>query len=106
MAEYTADDIVTTEVEYERREWWPANVELGRPVSEYRYSPAKALCFSTKDGKYTTGAPESDDFSYWRKTAEPRSRIGSIAFDYVFGCASGLEGAVERLNELVKEYNL
>jgi hypothetical protein len=106
MSEYTVDDIITTEVAYERREWWPDCARLGRLISEFRYFQDKALCFSTKDGKYTTGAPDIDSGSYWYETVEPRVRLGTYAYDYVFGCTSGLEGAVERLNKLVKEYQL
>jgi hypothetical protein len=108
MSEYTVDDIITTEVESEQRKWWPASENLGRPASEYRYSIVKALSFTTKDGKYTTGIPDTDGFSYWRVLKDPdlQIRLGRASYDYVFGCMSGLESAVNKLNELIKEYHL
>jgi hypothetical protein len=106
MAEYTVEDLDSTEVEYERREWLPACPEHGREVSEYRYFKSKALCFTTKDGKYTTGKPDSDDYSYWHETKEPHIRLGMIATDYVFGSAYGKEPAVKKLNEMIKKYGL
>lgn len=106
MKIYTVDDIISTSVEYERRDWWPACERLGRPVSEFRYSKAKALCFTTKDGKYTTGSPNSDDFSYWRATSEPNGHLGNLGYDYVFGCPDGLAKAVEVLNKNLEDSNV
>jgi hypothetical protein len=106
MKEYTPEDIHVTPVEYERREWWPACPRLGREVSEFRYFKAQALCFTTKDGLYTTGKPNSDDMSYWHESSDPNGRLGNIATDYVFGCTGGLESAVKKLNEITRRYNL
>lgn len=105
MANYTVDNLIITEVEYERRTWWPASLPLGRTVSEFKYTKAKALMFTTKDGKYTTGSPDPDDFSMWRETVEPRCPLGYSATDYVFGAMGGVELAISKLNQLIKEYH-
>ena len=56
MRDYTVDDLVVSEVEYDYR------MKVSTP-SLWKYSKAKAACFTTKDGKYTTGVPDSDGYS-------------------------------------------
>lgn len=100
MEPYTTNDIAYKEVLYDHRTWWPQCC-TGKP-SDWKYTKAKALCFYTKDGKYTTGAPDSDDCSYWREVSRPFS-MGRTSTDYVFGTlvCDNLKYVTNKLNELI-----
>jgi hypothetical protein len=97
---YTIEDIVVTKAPYTTRKWYHGS--NGNP-SEFRYGKSTtALCFTTKDGKYTTGTPDSDGYSYWQSVSDG-IRIGHTSTDYVFGCDAGLYGAVEKLNKIISK---
>ena len=96
---YTIKDIVVTNAHYTTRKWYHGR--NGNP-SEFQYGKSTALCFTTKDGKYTTGTPDSDGYSYWQIVSNG-VRIGNTSYDYIFGCDKGLAGAVEVLNKIISK---
>jgi hypothetical protein len=100
---YTVEDIEYVEVEFDYRSWWP-QAATGKP-SEWRYTKDKALKFSTKDGKYHTGIPDSDGYSIWHEGNTP---LGSISTDYVLGTlvCDNLKHVTDKLNKLIAHYNL
>ena len=53
----------------------------------------------TLDGKYHTGLPDPQGYSYWRD--QDGDRIGSFATDYVFACGTRHDRACEKLNKLI-----
>ena len=93
---YSREDIVCDFVSYDRKEYFIDQ----NGQSQFRFVKDRALCFMTKDGKYTTGKPDSNDFSYWHQTSD-NMMLGSTSCDYVFGCESGIDFAIRKLNSLI-----
>jgi hypothetical protein len=98
MTPYTVNDLIASEVEYDHRDWIISSL-VG--PSAWKYSKVKAVCFTTKDGKYTTGTPDSDDFSYWRDANG--IRLGKTSVDFVFGTFGNEQRVVDNLNKLLQQ---
>ena len=97
---YTTDDIEMETVEYEVERW-------NSSKSRYDYSKAQAICFKTKDGKYTTGKPDGQSFSYWHDKWDG-TRLGNPLTDYVLGTLTlnNLEYVTKKLNNLIERYEV
>lgn len=99
---YTINDVISIEKTYQSRSWDNIN-------NSYKYSDSTYLSFHTNDNKFFTQS-DSSSFSYWYSYDNQSStgffKLGNNSTDYVFGCESGKQKAIDKLNQLILKYNL